>query len=76
MSTYIKESVVARCGINRQLVLELSKLVEKHPTQRFGQILLNYFFYGEEYIKPCHFKNIAYNEEPSLTLARVCSNDC
>jgi len=37
-----------RKAINKQLVEELSKLVNKHPDQRFSQILRNYGFVKEK----------------------------
>jgi len=68
-----KEEIKERQKINRIIVEILSDLVEKHPTQRFGQILLNYFFNGYDYNNiesGTRFKNIIYNEEPTKTLSR------
>lgn len=69
-----KEEINERQKINRILVQELSNLVEAHPTQRFGQILINYFFGRYSSLESLSFREIIYNEEPAKTLGNLGKN--
>ena len=71
MSQLVKDSIKNRLKLNRELVLELSKLVEENPTQRFGQILMNYFWENDTLSRHTDFESKIYNEEPAKTLATV-----
>ena len=64
-----KEQIKERQKLNRLLVKELYALVESSPTQRFGQILINYFFDGYGAKDGIHLKQMIFNEEPATTLA-------
>lgn len=66
-----KDEIAIRQKVNRLLVKELETLVEKHPTQRFGQILMNYFFFKYNSLDGLHFRNMVYNEEPTKTLSNL-----
>lgn len=66
-----KSEINERQKINRLLVQELSTLVETYPTQRFGQILMNYFFSKYDSLEGVHLKSTIYNEEPARTLANL-----
>ena len=71
MSELIKDSIKERQKINRELVSTLSDLVEKYPTMRFGQILMNYFWDNDTLSRHTDFEYKIYNEEPAKTLATL-----
>ena len=39
--------IIERKNPNKELLRKLSALIELNPNQRFGQILINYFFFEE-----------------------------
>lgn len=65
------EEIEERKKINKILVRELADLVVKHPTQRFGQILLNHFFSKYDSLEGMDLRSTIYNEEPSVTLGNL-----
>lgn len=68
-----KEAVAVRGECNAKLLLIMSKLIEKHPELRFGQILYNFGFITKplkEGDAPKLFD--PFNEEPIVTFERVC----
>ena len=67
----IKEQIAERQKINRLLVQELTALVEKYPNQRFGQILINYFFGKYDGIEDMNLRSTIYNEEPAKTYGNL-----
>lgn len=73
MNNYVKDSIKSRQKYNREIITELSKLVENNPTLRFGQLLCNYVIPEKaEYIGIETLENCLYNEESGKTLARTC----
>ena len=74
-----KLTVAIRQKTNRDILAELSEIVEKNPTLRFNQILLNYALPStrklviEEYrsIDGQAWESAIYNEEPAVTYARL-----
>lgn len=66
-----KEEIKERQKINKILASKLQTLIESNPTQRFGQILINYFFSNYDALDNMNFKTIVYNEEPAQTLANM-----
>ena len=68
-----KEALKVRSEYNTKLLLILSKLIEKHPELRFGQILFDFEFITKplkEGDAPKLFD--LFNEEPVVTFQRVC----
>lgn len=64
-----------RKQVNLQIVEALRDYVNKHPEQRFGQILRNIGIVATVPVDPMlmkgpYFTNI-FNEEPEKTLARI-----
>lgn len=68
-----KEALKVRSKYNAKLLTILSKLVEKYPELKFGQILFNFGFITKplkEGDAPKLFD--PFNEEPIVTFERVC----
>lgn len=68
-----KEAVAVRGECNAKLLLIMSKLIEKHPDVRFGQILYSFNFITKPLKKgevPKLFD--PFHEEPVITFKRVC----
>ncbi len=75
MSQYVKDSIKSRLKYNREIILELSKIVEENPTMRFGQILHKFVIPNmREYQGIHHLLSELYTEEPSNVLARIGNN--
>lgn len=73
MSKTVKDSIAIRQKINRQIVEELSHLVEEQPTMRFGQIITRIFpqWRSEGLVSADDIYNVVFNEEPAIHLARL-----
>ena len=70
-----KEALKVRRKYNAKLLTILSKLVEKYPELRFGQILFNFGFITKplkEGEAPKLFD--PFHEEPVMTFQRVCKD--
>tara|TARA_Y100000034_G_scaffold136409_1_gene212692 strand:- start:4923 stop:5225 length:303 start_codon:yes stop_codon:yes gene_type:complete len=61
----------SRQDSNKKLVEILAELVEKHPEQRFSQILRNYGFISEKKTEGPYTWNNEFNLEPDKLLDRV-----
>lgn len=68
----LKEAVKTRGEYNAKLLIILSKLIEKYPELRFGQILYNFGFITKPAIAEDTYKLFdPFNEEPVAMYNRV-----
>ena len=68
----LKEAVKTRGEYNSKLLIILSKLIEKYPELRFGQVLYNFGFITKPAIAEDTYKLFdPFNEEPVTMYNRV-----
>ena len=67
-----KDAVKTRGEYNAKLLIILSKLIEKYPELRFGQVLYNFGFITKPAIDEDTYKLFdPFNEEPVVMYNRV-----